>query len=451
MTDVMVTKALAMSNDLRQRRTSGLTMTDYLVFLIPFLGFVQVNIIGVLNGTDICLICAFLYLAVRGRIRIKSPIVKKVLILGLFWLASQIVTDLVRHSPFADYARGWSNIFLTLINFVTLYVLLYGRLRRFLLYGWGLVPSMAITYLLHNFNSDDPPDPWKFGYAFPATLSVVLLASHRKCRENWRIALIAAMGLINILLGARALGGICLTAALYLVVAHFVRIRAETGAKLKTSLKVSLAISLALAGSGLFEVYQYAASSGNLGEDARVKYEEQSSGKYGLLLGGRSELFSTIPAIIDSPILGHGSWAKDPTYLIAGREAMLLLSYKGALDLSPEELKEGLIPTHSFLLGAWVYAGVLGAVFWGWVWLLIVKSLARIYPVTAGLLPLMAYFGFLLLWDILFSPFGLDRRNQVPYFLLLIFTYYEMSLRSAVQAKADSIRRVLKPALSHGE
>jgi len=440
-----------MSNDLRQRRTSRLTMTDYLVFLIPFLEFVQVNIVGVLNGTDICLICAFLYFAARGRIRIKSPIVKRVLILGLFWLASQILTDLVRHSAFADYARGWSNISLTLINFVTLYVLLYGRPRRFVIYGWGLVPSIAISYLLHNFNSDEAEDPWKFGYAYPVTLAVVLLASHRKCRENWRIALIAAMGLINILLGARSLGGICLVAALYLVIAHSMRFRAETGAKLKSSLKVVLAISLALGGFGIFKVYQFAASSGKLGEDARGKYEEQSSGKYGLLLGGRSELFSVVPAIMDSPILGHGSWAKDPTYLIAGREAMLLLGYKGALDLSTDQLEEGLIPTHSFLLGAWVYAGVLGAVFWGWVWFLIVKALARIYPAAAGLLPLMAYVGFLLLWDILFSPFGLDRRNQVPYFLLLIFTYYEMSLRSAVQAKADSIRRVLKPALSHGE
>ena len=403
-----------------------------------------------MTGTDVLIIITFVALTLSGKIEIKTKIGWRLIVLGSFWLISQIVTDVVRHTVFADYARGWSNIGLTLVSFCVLCTLLYGRPRRFVIVGWGLVLADLISFF---FLPDDLAIdyPWKFGLSGPVTLAVALLASRQGIGPRQQTMMMGTLGILNILLGARSIGGISLTVALYLGLTQFMRKKTVGKTKMKTSLKVAVAISIAIGTFGIFWVYQYAALSGILGTDARDKYEEQSSGRYGVLLGGRTELLSTIPAIIDSPILGHGSWAKDPVYLIAEQQALALLGYRGAGKLSPEDLKEGLIPAHSYLLGAWVNAGIIGAVFWGWVWLLTVKALVRIYPGAARLLPLMAYFGFSLLWDILFSPFGLDRRSQVPYCLLLIITYYEMSMRSAVQAKADSIRRMLRPALSHGE
>ena len=82
------------------------------------------------------------------------------------------------------------------------------------------------------------------------------------------------------------------------------------------------------------------------GEDVQKKYQMEASGKYGVLLGGRTELLASLPAVYDSPILGHGSWAKDRIYYIGEVRALELLRYKGALDISREELIDGLTPAH---------------------------------------------------------------------------------------------------------
>lgn len=431
------------------RSTFHLTSTDYLIFVIAAAEYVNINLVGVLTLADILLSIAFIYLAVEGKIEIGSRLAGKFLVGGLLWLCSQIITDIVRHSAFADYARGWSLIGLTLVNFCVLCTLLYGRPRRLMIFGWGAVAGQ----LLHYFIDPYPVQieyPWKFGLAYPISAAVALIASRKACRGNWPVFLMTAMGVANILLSARNAGGVCLAAALYLGMTRYIQRKTANGARLSSRMIVVMVVAFIVGTAGIFSFYEYAAGKGLLGADSREKYQEEASGKYGVLLGGRTELLASIPAIIDSPILGHGSWAKDPGYLIAMKQAMLLLGYPGAFDLSPEALTEGLIPTHSFLLGAWVNAGILGGVFWAWAWLMVVRSLARVYPPQAIMLPFMAYVSFLLLWDILFSPFGLDRRCQVPFFLIMIMTYYDMAIRSAAKTTVASITRALKPALSSG-
>lgn len=137
-------------------------LLDILAFLIPCLQFIQVNLIGVINCSDVLLLLMFVYLAFRGRLRIASPTGKRFVVLCLLWLASQIVTDIVRHSALVDYALGWSNIGLTLVNFAAVYTLLYGRRRRIVLYGWGMVVGSSLRFV---FLRDDivPSYPRKFG------------------------------------------------------------------------------------------------------------------------------------------------------------------------------------------------------------------------------------------------------------------------------------------------
>jgi len=196
---------------------------------------------------------------------------------------------------------------------------------------------------------------------------------------------------------------------------------------------VALVAAIIVSGAGVLWAYQYAAKSGILGEAARQEYEVQSSGKYGLLLGGRTELLASLPAVYDSPILGHGSWAKDFRYLIVERRALVLLGYKGALDVSREELIDGLIPAHSYLLQAWVFGGIVGALFWVWLYVLTARVLMRVYPSNVFLLPVGAFMAFSLLWDILFSPYGATSRIVVPYYIVMLATCMSMVPPAATQ------------------
>ena len=428
----------------QRRQSSNSDFVDILVFLIPCLRFVQLKVVGVLSGSDLLIAVIFCYLLLRKKIRISTPIGKWLMILCSLWLVSQCVTDIVRHSAFTDYARGWSNIGMTLAYLAVLWTLLYGHTRRIMLYGWGLALGSILTYFIN-------PDelmidyPWKFGLCLPVTLAVFLLASRKEFRGLWPITLSALMGVINVVMGVRSSGGICLAAALYLAVSRYMDKKGLGRRKLTARAVLTTAASIIIGFAGIFWAYQFAASRGVLGADAREKYEEQSSGQYGILLGGRTEMLGYLPAIYDSPILGHGSWAKDPTYLIAEREALAMMGYTISDELSIDEMEEGMIPTHSYIFGAWVDAGILGAVFWGWVWVQTVRILMQVHPPSVVLLPLLSFAAFSLLWDLLFSPYGAEMRIISPYFVVMLLAYW----RNVPQKVVKGAKGVAKQSPAH--
>ena len=415
-----------------QKRSEGISPLDVVVFLIPCLQFIRIKLIGALNGSDLLFVAAFLYLGFRGEIRIGTPIAKRFMVLCSLWLVSQIVTDIVRHSAFVDYARGWSDIGMTLLNFAVLCTLMYGRWRRIVLFGWGMVAGGLLSYIPLRDSPAPPPVRGKYIFSSPVTLAVFLIASRKDCRGHWPITLSALIGIVNLGLGSRSEGGFCLAAALYLLVARSLQRKYTGSSKLKFRTVAVIAASLIAGVLGVFWVYGYAARSGILGEDAWAKYEVQSSGKYGVLLGGRSELFGSIPAIYDSPILGHGSWAKDLKYLIIRRETMALLGYRNYEDTPAEDIESGIIQTHSFILGAWVYAGVLGAVFWAWVWVMVFKVLMRSYPPKFVLPAMVPWMAFELLWAILFSPYGVGQRVLATYYIVILMGYVNIRSPEAV-------------------
>jgi hypothetical protein len=165
-------------------------------------------------------------------------------------------------------------------------------------------------------------------------------------------------------------------------------------------------------------MYDYGARSGMLGKSAKETYDMQAYGEYGLFLGGRSEVLVSSRAILDSPFLGHGSWAKDQQYSTLLTE----LRRKAGYGIAAEG-EEDLIPTHSHLLGAWVEAGLLGAIFWAWVLTLPVRVLFRTHILMDRLIPLMVFFAFLSIWDMLFSPYGAMARFVTPYYGVVMMTY----------------------------
>jgi O-antigen ligase len=161
-----------------------------------------------------------------------------------------------------------------------------------------------------------------------------------------------------------------------------------------------------------------------------------------VLLGGRTELLASIPAIYDSPILGHGSWARDPLYLIGMARALALMGYEGDVHIDRSQFIEGQIPAHSYIFQAWVDGGVLGAVFWGWILVLTAKGLMRVYPGIAVLLPAVSFLAFLLLWNIPFSPYGTQERITFPYTIVMLMTCADMTFRGARPAVAKPARQI---------
>ena len=354
------------------------------------------------------LVIILFYLAAeRGKILLASwPL--KLILLALLWLASQIATDLVRQSEAEDYLRGWANISLFILCFSAIYLLLRAD-RRIVLYAVGLALSQLIKY----FVNPDPmviDDPWKWGVGLPVTICLVLASTVAYHRRRSLIALApAALALIlNLHYNFRSMALIVFATLSCLLLGRNKYIQ-------KSPLKLAfIVLSLVACGWGFQTLYKYAAANGVLGQAALKKYELQSAGKLGLVLGGRSESLASIPAILDSPILGHGSWARDAYY------ANILQSARAENGNKSGPVKDDLIPSHSHILGAWIDAGALGAVFWLAVLSLTLRSMRYllVYPLPLRVFSLFC--GFSLLWDIPFSPFGAQRRFTTPLYLLLM-------------------------------
>ena len=409
------------SRTVKPKRLGVKGVVDILIFLVPCLRFVQVQLVGRLSGSDILVMVIFLCLAVRLQIRIPTRAAKWLLFFCSLWLISQCVTDMVRHSAFHDYARGWSGIGITIACLAVFFTLLYGSPRRIEIFGWGLVVGGFLSFLIIP-DEGMAADPWKFGIAAALNLAVFLLASRNEFRGRWAIFLGLAIAILNIAMGTRSAGGACLAAVLCLLITRSMRRRNPAKRKIGASSVIAIAASIILGLWGLIWAYQYSAGNGTLGEDARRKYEREAGGKYGILLGGRMDMVGAFFAIYDSPILGHGSWAKDPKYLLAQEQALALMGYPVEGDVSPDTLKEGLIPSHSHILGAWVDAGILGALFWILVLFMTLKRLARVQPLSAPLLPLAVFSAFTLLWDIVLSGYGAEMRMITTYHIVVVMS-----------------------------
>lgn len=371
------------------------------LFVIPLTLPVSFRLVGQLLITEVLLLFCLPLVAKKRIFRNKLP--RAFLLLGAIWFLGQAGTDLIRQSAPVDLARGWAGIFFFCTDFIAIYGLIDGRRRRLAIFALGLALGGIGKGLLapgERLTNLPLAVSWKFGLGQSVSLLALTLPFFHFKLPAWRVTgLIAPFVLapIHLLLNARSLAGIVLGAGTATLFRRVVRLR-------RLSLKPVLLIGGICLGTlwGIGELYSKLAANGSLGPAALSKYEKQTRGTLNLLLAGRSDLLGSIPAIIDSPILGHGSWARDIRYELMRLAALESAGYEiGFID--------DRIPTHSALFGAWVQAGILGAVFWLWVLQLALRAGLRMF-LSPSSLPLAAYMMAALTWDTLFSPCAMDQR-----------------------------------------
>jgi O-antigen ligase len=232
-----------------------------------------------------------------------------------------------------------------------------------------------------------------------------------------------SMGVLNFARGFRSLGGICVATALYALVQQFTRESSRfvriSAIRVLAVFVIGMAVSVAIV-----QAYTYAAARGHFGVTEQEKLREES-GDFGVLVGGRSEVFISATAIAESPILGHGSWAIGPT----NDQAIEKLRNLGYSYIANVAASADPVPSHSFILGAWVEAGILGALFWGWVLVTCVRVLLRLHRFPEAVGALIAFTSLSLLWDVLFSPYGAEGRLSATYYVVvLLFALRHMSV-----------------------
>jgi hypothetical protein len=393
---------------------------------------VRFQLTGELYLTDLLTLPLLLFVVAPAWRRLPWRFLRPLLMLMVVWFASLVITDLYRATPLANLERGWLKIIFfaaALLCVSALSEFKIGRLMA-LAAGFATAQSIATTFFPDDY---ERVLPWKFGFADPlATLAVILASLPFRWRLGVRAVPPALMAAANLVLGFRSLFGVLVATVGATCLAALANRASGRPFALRASTVILVAVCAVVGAFGTIATYSALASRGFLGRDEQARYAEQTQGTGSLLFVGRTDAFVAAKAITDSPILGHGSWAAEHSYIIY--EVDMLRAH--GVKASSGAYRSDLIPSHSYILGAWVEAGIAGAAFWAVVLVLTVNGFVRMIGTGNPATPFAAFALSSLLWDIPFSPFGADVRFVVAGQLCVVIWAFGTHMPAARRRQA---------------
>jgi hypothetical protein len=300
-------------------------------------------------------------------------------------------SDLYRNNAPQDFLRGWARLVFLGITLLGVAMLVSVRRANFwlLLMGYGL--GGILVLLLRQL----PFSMWKLGYAEPATAAVVAVVCLMRS-PGWQGAVLILLGLVNIWLDYRSMAAFVVLVAMVLWLNRWSQ---RGGVRLVGVLMVTL-LAVGIFGGA------YYATQGQFSD----RRQGSNSGRLSNAIVGFS-------AILESPLIGYGSWGRDTRFakLYAAVNARMQKTEESAL-YDFDAIRQATIVAHSQFLEAWIEGGVLGIVFFLVYLFWLLKGLhALIFRVReVTLLPLLAFCMVSGLWALFMSPFkGLTRFTIV--------------------------------------
>lgn len=415
-------------------RIPRLSTTEWLLLVVATFRFLTIDLVGRLQLSEVLLISAAGLFVVFGQsIRIDRT-GRTILVLAFIWLAAQMATDLYVGSELRDLLRGWSNILFLILGIFALSIFDAGHGRHLKVFasGWGLG---SLVQLLVSPSIYQQSAPVKFGFS-PAVmyLALVLLSSLQLQRKHQIVlgllALIVWCLATSMRSNALAIMG---TLCIVLISPYFKNW--STKSALNKMIQFSSIVSVVLvAGIILLQIYSATVEGGGLGAKAREKHETQTTTDFGFFFAARSEILVSTLAVIDSPIVGHGSWYKD------AHLASLFMDIRNAMGLGVQEVESDpdFIHTHSFLMGAWVHSGIVGALFWAIVGICCVRVIIVGMTLPGHTDVLTTTILLMLVWSIGFSALNGESRFLAEFSLcVLIFRMAEV--------REERRRRIVSP------
>ncbi len=312
-------------------------------------------------------------------------------------LAAYVASDIYRGSAPNDFIRGWARMIFLGVDLAAVAYLVGCNARNFLLLLVGVqLGEVAKVHLEGALFGDY----WKFGYALPFTIGVMLLAG----RGGVLLAATAAagLGLAHFVLDFRSLGLICLLVAACLAVQVFPR-----------NLRTVLAPLGLLCGVALgLAVYAQTRSDRDGDRSTRSNVERSA-----MVIAG-------LEAFRESPLLGHGSWFSRTKVI----DNFMIIREEGARDAGvggfagANEIEEDAVALHSQLIVTLAEGGLFGAAFFipftiGLFWALhnqiVVSPWSALTPVRVFVLSLALFHVFL-------SPFSGAHRVGIALAAILV-------------------------------
>lgn len=384
----------------------------------------SVSVVGQLYVGEV--LAPLMLLSLLGSLRLSKS-EKLLVVFAVLWVVAQLMSDVVNLVPVAVSVKGVLAPLIFASTIVGLGAYFRTRIARVPSFMLGAALGTVLTEVVSPsvYFADNP---WKWGIGSLVLVAALLYFSFSRRRTSsvWLLPAAIVFLLVSFFYEARSMALLPLLAVVEYITLfdgrgeRFLRFfRGKWGPARLVPVVVIVALVLN-AGITVLSTSKLLVSI--VSPATAQKFATQSGGTFGVLFGGRSELLISAQAFLDQPLLGHGSWAKDDgnygwLYAANAYEYGYVDSIRLVGQYDPAA---NTIPTHSFLMGALVWSGVIGGLFW----LVLLQVVLRSFLDARLRLPLYFHVGVtLLLWDVLFSPFGASARWASAAFLAAFLAY----------------------------
>lgn len=289
------------------------------------------------------------------------------------------VSDLVRGTATDNLLRGWARVFFVGVNLLALTYLIDASWTRLFVTALALYFGNATHAVLFGplFG-----EWWQFGFGYPVTVLALFLCGGRSVPIQ--VAVAAGFGLLNLSLGARSLGGICLL----------------TGAIFALNYARGIWRPLAI-GTALVAVVTLLFTAGTT--------IQQNQDHTGSNIERRSMIETAAEAFVENPAIGQGSWFTAAR--IQRLEERMAANDPNFRGYTAEQARQ--ISIHSQILVALAEGGLLGGAFFLGYGALLVKTLRSLSLTSVPHRSFVLYLVIAGFWNLLMSPFSGVARSEI--------------------------------------
>ncbi|WP_441724302.1 O-antigen ligase family protein [Glaciibacter sp. 2TAF33] len=259
----------------------------------------------------------------------------------------------------------------------------------------GVTPSNELFYL----------NPWRFGYSFAITITVLALA--QRSGQRW-LELVAALGLtiLSTLTDARSSFAILLLTVI--LVAWQLRPVRPT----RTKSAVRVVVALGLLAVAVYNFGQAAILEGVFGEATRDRTLAQLDLSGSLILGGRPELLATLALMQRQPTGFGAGTLLNPADVLAAKSGMAAFQYDPNNGYVENFMFGNHVELHSIIGDLWVHFGIAGLVLAGVILFLLLRGIGvSVTSNTAS--AVLLFLAVTILWAMFFGPIYSNARALI--------------------------------------
>jgi hypothetical protein len=390
-----------------------LTIRNVFLVCVSIASYISIDVIGKILLSEVAVLIAFPFCDTLGLFK-RHPLLRRLVACLSALLFTQVVSDIVNETEAVDFLRGWAAIVFPMLSIIV-YVKWFESNRHsvpFLLLGAAIggyfLPEEALDWSTVGENSNYFKERY-VGFICPLVLLIGYLIASRRPKVVGLVYI--CIGFFLVFMDARSVGAtfICAGTWIGLLFSH---------RKLSSERMLAAVSCLVPLLYGVYIVYVdqvLEKGFGGLNAYAQLSNATNPYNPFSLLLQGRPEFVVLLQAGWDRPLLGHGSWAKDP----GGQYAFLQAEITRAASVDTFDR----IRAHSVAMGYWAYSGIIGLMSVTVLYLSLIAAAFRIikskanFSITAVLVPLTMMEA----WAFLFSPIGQVRKGLPLIATIVIF------------------------------